>query len=188
MKQQWLSLGFCLGVFLSATSTSFAVEPAPIKDSDKVEWSKIVEHPFDGQVVYDKNFNDDLIFVSSWAKGGIRATYTQIQSRIVGYRTIWRTRTVKRQGRKYQERYEEQEPIYQKFRTDRFVKSLQFAINGQIHTYESGTVPPDLAAALASAPAGNMLIRIVWQDGGTKDMEIGKGTVEAWKTIFNRSL
>jgi hypothetical protein len=30
-----------------------------------------------------------------------------------------------------------------------------------------------------------MIIRLVWRDGSTKEMEIGKGTVESWKTIFS---
>lgn len=185
MKKQLLSLGFSLGFILSATSTAFAVQPAPINDNDKVQWSRVVESPFDGQIVYDKNFNDDLVFVSSWAKNGIRATYTRIESRLIGYRPVWRTRTVHRKHRKYEERYQEQEPIYQKYRTDRFIQSLQFAINGQVYTYEEGPVPPELAAALASAPSKNMIIRLVWRDGSTKEMEIGKGTVESWKTIFS---
>ncbi len=83
VKKQLLNLGLCLGFLLSATSEVFAVEPAPVKDSDSVQWSKIIDSPFDGRIVYDKNFNDDLIFVSSWAKSGIRATYTRIESKLL---------------------------------------------------------------------------------------------------------
>ncbi|UBF24751.1 hypothetical protein K9N68_24225 [Kovacikia minuta CCNUW1] len=187
MKTQLLNWGLGLSFILSTAPVAFAVEPAPIGENDKVQWSKVVENPFDGKIVYDKNFNDNLVFVSSWSKGGIRATYNRIESRLVGYRTVWHTRTVHRKHRKYEERYPEREPIYQKYRVEQPIKSLQFAINGQIHTYDEGPVSPELATALASAPAGNMLIRIVWRKGGTQDMEIGKGTVQSWKTIFSPS-
>jgi hypothetical protein len=33
----------------------------------------------------------------------------------------------------------------------------------------------------------NMTVRLVWENGATTDMEIGKGTVAAWKTVFKPS-
>ncbi|MCY7277723.1 MAG: hypothetical protein LH702_29290 [Phormidesmis sp. CAN_BIN44] len=61
-----------------------------------------------------------------------------------------------------------------------------FAIAGKIYTYESGSVSPELALALSNAPTTkNMRIRLEWQDGKTTDVEIGKGSVGAWRTIFS---
>ncbi|WP_421657043.1 hypothetical protein [Leptothermofonsia sp. ETS-13] len=185
MKNRWLSLGMSLGFFISSIPAAFAVQPAPISGSAKVSWSKVVEDPFDGKIVYDKNFTDDFEFVSSWSKSGIRATYIQFRSEFVGYRTTWRTRTYyDKHGRRRYDRYPDQEPIYRRYSIKHTPKAIKFAINGQIYTYEEGAVPLELAAALASAPPQNMVIRLIWDDGRIQDIEIGRGTVEAWKAIF----
>lgn len=185
MKQKLLSLGISLGVFFSPIPAAFAVQPAPVGSNANVEWSRVVENPFDGKIVYDKHFTNDFAFVTSWSQSGIRATYTEYRSEFVGYRTIWRTSTYHdKRGRKRYSRYADQEPIYRRYSINSIPSSLQFAIAGQVFTYEGGAVSPDLAAALASAPVGNMPIRVVWSDGRTRDMEIGRGTVNAWKTIY----
>jgi hypothetical protein len=187
MKKQLLALGISVGFVLSLGSFAGAVQPAPVEGNADVQWSKVISDPFDGTVVYDKNFNPSdhgYVFVTSWSKGGIRATYTWYESAIDGYRTIWRSRWVHRKGKKVEEQYPEQEPIYRYTRFDNTPKAILFAINGQRYTYEEGAIAPDLATALVSAPPGNMRIRLVWENGKTKDIEIGKGTVEAWKTVF----
>ncbi len=185
MKKQWLSLGMSLGFFMSPISVVFAVQPAPISGNARVEWSKVINDPFDGKIVYDKNFTDDFEFVSSWSKSEIRATYTQFRSEFVGYRTIWRTRTYyDKHGKRRYDRYPDQEPIYRRYSIKSTPEAIKFAINGQIYTYKEGPVSPELAKALASAPLQNMVIRLIWSDGRIQDMEIGRGTVEAWRTIF----
>lgn len=186
MKKQWLSLGISLGLFMIPIPAVVAVQPVAISGSARVEWSKAVEDPFDGKIVYDKNFASDFEFVSSWSKNEIRATYIQFRSEFVGYRTIWRTHTYyDKRGKKRYEHYPDQEPIYRRYSVKQTPKAIKFAINGQIYTYEEGAVPPELAAALASAPPKNMVIRLIWGDGRIQDMEIGRGTVEAWRTIFS---
>jgi hypothetical protein len=80
--------------------------------------------------------------------------------------------------------YPVQEPIYKTFRTDRSPQKILFAINRQRYTYERGAVSPELAAALSQAPDGNVRIRLEWDNGDTTDMEIGRETVKAWKTVF----
>ncbi|MBW4469842.1 MAG: hypothetical protein KME45_05490 [Stenomitos rutilans HA7619-LM2] len=187
MKKQLLVFGVGIGFALSVESVAGAVQPAPIEGSAKVQWSQVINDPFDGVVVYDKNFSPSdhgFVFVTSWSKGGIRATYTWYDSDIIGYNTVWRSRWIKKKGKKIEERYSEQEPIYRYTRFDDTPKAILFAVNGQLYTYEDGAIAPELASTLANAPIGNMRIRLVWENGKTKDIEIGKGTVEAWRTVF----
>jgi hypothetical protein len=178
-----------------------AVQSAPIQEYSDVKWSQVVEDTFDGTVVYDRHYTNDFTFVSSWSKQGIRATYIQKNTVLTGYRTTWQSRWVsdgncrdnyhkrrrdrKCKPRQHLESYPTQEPVYQTFRTDRIPRSILFAIAGKIYTYESGSVASELASALSAAPDENMRIRLEWQDGRTTDLEIGKGTVRAWRTIFS---
>lgn len=195
MNKPLLSLGFGLVLSLSVTSTAFAVQSAPITENSKIEWSRVVEDPFDGTVMYDKHFANEFAFISSWSKQGIRATYTQKEFILTGYRTTWRTRWVPDYACKYEnnndckdkqkmESYSTQDPVYKVFYSDRIPRKILFAIADELYTYESGLVSPELASALSTAPAQNMRVRLEWQDEGTTDMEIGKGTVKAWKTVF----
>jgi len=183
---RFLRLGFTIGLALSVTPASFAVAPVTISQNTKVEWSRVIDDPFDGKVVYDKNFDPGgtFEFISRWSPQGIQATYKEYFSEIAGYRTVWRNDWVGTGKKRRQVRYADQEPIYRRYNTNRTPKAIKFAINGQVLTYEQGTVSPELAAALASAPPGNMTIRLMWDDGGSTDMAIGRGTVEAWKTVF----
>lgn len=183
---RFLNLGLSIGLALSMTPASLAVAPVTISQSTKVEWSRVIDDPFDGKVVYDKNFDPGgtFEFISRWSSQGIQATYKEYFSEIAGYRTMWRNDWVGTGKKRRQVRYADQEPIYRRYNTNRTPKAIKFAINGQVLTYEQGTVSPELAAALASAPPGNMTIRLMWDDGGSTDMAIGRGTVEAWKTVF----
>ncbi len=175
MKPRLLGLG--LSFMISMVSPALAVQPASVGVNDRVAWSKVVDNPFDGKVVYDRNYQGDSIFVSSWAKSGIRATYIQVNSVLVGYQPYYRRGLF----------FPAEEPIYQQSLVDSVPDSINLAINGKVYTYTDGAVSPELSAALVSAPAQNVKVRLVWKDGRTKDTEIGKGTVEAWKTIFQRS-
>ncbi len=191
MKKQLFGLGLSVGLALSLGSFAEAVQPAPVEGNANVQWSKVISDPFDGIVVYDKNFSPSdrgFVFVTSWSKGGIRATYTWYESDLIGYKTVWRSRWIQRKGKKFEERYSEQEPIYRYTRFDDTPKAIMFAVNGQLYTYEDGAIAPELANALTSAPVGNMRIRLVWENGKTRDIEIGKGTVEAWKTVFREKI
>ncbi len=197
MKRYLLSLGLSLSVILSPISAVIAVQPVAVSDNDDIKWSELINHPFDGKIVYDRHYTNDFLFVSSWAKSGIRATYTQYRSEFAGYRTVWRSQPLysrysghSRYGkssyrsRYYYDYYPSEEPVYRTYATNMTPATIEFAINGQRYTYKEGTVPDDLAAALANAPNQNMLIRLVWDDGKTRDVEIGKGTVATWKKIF----
>lgn len=177
--------GFGVAIVLSSAASGIAVAPAPIGPDAKVKWSEIVRDRFDGDVVYDKNFDGgSFTFVSSWAPQGIRATYLQYHADVVGYRTVWKSKWIKYRGKQKEVRYPEQEPIYRRYSTTKTPVAIKFAIHNQTYTYADGPVSPDLAAALRSAPNQNMTIRLVWADESTTDMEIGRGTVATWKTLF----
>lgn len=192
MQKHFLTIGLGLGLSLSGLPSALAVQPAPIQSDAKVQWSQVIKDPFDGLVVYDKNFNPanyGYNIVSSWSMSGIRLTYTRYNSDIVGYNSVWKTRWVHRKkGKGYEERYLAQEPIYRHTRIDRTPDAIQIAIKDTVYTYNQGPVTPELAAALASAPPENVRIRLVWDNGETLNTEIGKGTVEAWKAVFRQSV
>jgi hypothetical protein len=177
-----------LGVAIFTTAVAHAVPPVSMSQNAKVEWSQVIDDRFDGKLVYDKNFspNGNFEFISRWSPQGIQATYTESWTETVGYRTVWRSKWVKENGKNREVRYRDQEPITQRYRRDRNPKQIKFALHDQIFVYEGGAVPADLANALATAPDGNLTIRLVWNDDSTSDMAIGKGTVEAWKTVFRR--
>ena len=176
--------GMSIGLLLAIAPSAFAVTPVSVNQDANVSWSNVVENPFDGKLVYDKHFTDDFAFVSSWSKQGIRATYTEYWSDVVGYRRVWKNRRIWHHDRYINERYSDQEPIYEKRERSRSPTALLFSVQGKIYTYTDGEVDPELAAALASLPAGNTTIRAVWNNDQTTDFPIGAGTVEAWKTIF----
>lgn len=56
-----------------------------------------------------------------------------------------------------------------------------FRLSGQNGRFQ---VSNELAAALKNSPSQNVSIRLVTESGETVDSEIGKGTVQAWKTIY----
>ncbi len=193
MKLPLLLLGFsCL---ISSISPAFAVTPAPVSFSDNVAWSRVVENPFDGKVIYDRNYKSDFVLVTSWSKNGIGATYTQVRAAVIDYgyhhRRGFRLGGFGGFGRSgrfdgFGEFFND-EPVYQRFATENVPDSINLAIDGKVYTYQNGPVTPALAAVLASAPLENVKIRLVWQDGRTKDTEIGKDTVRAWRTVFSPS-
>jgi hypothetical protein len=191
MLKPLLTFGCTFGCTLSillSTAAVYAVPPVSLSRNTKVEWSQVIDDRFDGKLVYDKNYSPSgsFEFISRWSMQGIQATYTEYWSEVVGYRTVWRTKTVKENGKTREVRYRDQEPISERRRRDRAPKLIKFALNDQIYMYEGGAVAPELAAALATAPPGNITIRLVWNDDSTADMEIGKGTVEAWRSVFKR--
>lgn len=180
-------LKLSLGLFLAIACASVAradVQPAAVDQYAKVDWSKVVADPFDGTIVYDKNFSDEYAYVSSWSRSGIRFTYTRYWKEQTGYKTVWRTRQVTINGKKRDETYPEQDPVYETRSRSQAPEKILLAINGQVYPYEGGNVSPELASALANAPVANVRVRLQFANGQTKDTEIGKATVTAWKSIF----
>ncbi len=195
MRKLIASLGLCLGLVVGSTTPASAVLPVTVSPNSNTEWSKVVQDPFDGPIVYDRNYDTggSFAFVSSWSKQGIRATYTDCRTDLIGYAPVWRRPWGLGLGFGgcfggcYWGGFSfpTEEPIYRRSCEAQSPKAIRFAINGQQYTYENGVVSPELAAALKNAPPGNLTIRLVWDNGATTDMAIGKGTVEAWKTIFS---
>lgn len=185
MKPQLL--GLALSFALSTVSPALAVQPTSIGANDNVTWSKVTENPFDGKVVYDRNYQNGAAIVSSWSKSGIRVTYIQKDSALVGYQPSVGFGLGIGFGHHFGLFGNTAAPIYRQSSTGSVPDSLSLAINGKVYTYTSGAVSPELSAALVSASSENVKVRLVWKDGSTKDTEIGKGTVEAWKTIFRAS-
>lgn len=194
MRQQLLVLG-CSFLLIGSASPASALQPASVRAGDDVAWSKVVENPFDGRIVYDRNYKNDFVFVSSWSRQGIGVTYTQVNSVLVGYDSSpgfeygfgYGLSRHRRRGLGLGLLLGQRMPIYQRYVTDNVPDSLSLAINGNVYTYEDGPVSPELAAALASAPPTNIMVRLKWQDGTIRDTEIGRDTVRAWKTIFGES-
>jgi hypothetical protein len=177
--------GMSIGLLLALPTNAFAVTPTSIGQDADVPWSSVVENPFDGKLVYDKHFTENFAFVSSWSRQGIKATYTEYWSDVVGYRRSWKSRRVWRHDRYIYESYDDPEqPIREKRSRARSPKALLFSAQGKIYTYTGGEVDAEISAALASLPTGNTTIRAVWSNDQTTDIPIGAGTVEAWKTIF----
>ena len=191
MKLPLLLLGF--SYLISFTSPAFAVTPASVNANDTVAWSKVVENPFDGKIIYDRNYKADFVFVSSWSKNGIGVTYTQVKTTVIdyGYRRRGFGLGFGRFGRFGRfggfGEFSNDAPVYQRFATENVPDSISLAIGGKVYTYQNGPVSPELAAALASAPPENVKIRLIWQDGRTKDTEVGKDMVRAWRTVFSPS-
>lgn len=192
MKAQRFGLGLSLAWVLSSFFPAFAVQPAPIQEGSAVKWSEVVENPFDGTVVYDKHFTNHFTIVSSWSRQAIRVTYTKKESVFEGYQTVWKTQwVIEDEGRdKHKKKtqrlksYPMQQAVYRTVRTNLIPDKILFAIQKQLYAYEGGQVPDKLAEALANAPTGNMQVRLAWDTGETIDVEIGQGTVKAWKAIF----
>jgi hypothetical protein len=193
MKRQLLGLG--LGLIVSSATPALAVPPATVEAGDRVAWSKVVENPFDGKIVYDRNYKSGFVFVSSWSKNGIGVTYNRIGSKLIGYEAGFGYSGLGGFGLGHHRRgfgfglglFSDADPVYRYYITESVPDSISLAIAGKLYTYTGGPVSPELATALANAPPGNIALRLIWQDGRTKDTEIGKDTVKAWKTIFQPS-
>lgn len=59
MKPYLLLLG--LGCLVSSVSPDLAVSPASVSANDNIAWSKVVENPFDGKIIYDRNYKADFV-------------------------------------------------------------------------------------------------------------------------------
>jgi hypothetical protein len=199
MKKQVLinfgcSLGFVFGLTLTSIPQAWAVQPTSVDQHADVPWSRLIDNPFDGKLVHDKNYTNEFAFVSTWSKQGIRATYTRYWQELEGYKPVWKPSRLfsEREGKITDRGYRrgtdrghiEQEPVYRQRSEDIALKEIMFAIGGQVYRYEDGFVSPELAKALATAPSGSMTIRVVLKSGRTVETEIGGDTVESWKTLF----
>jgi hypothetical protein len=192
-------VGSLAGAIWTLGAPSWAVLPSGVQEGDRVPWSQVVADPFDGKIVYDKDFHHSFAIVSTWSAQEIRATLVERNAIVVGTRQVQRQRNVcvydayhrsrNRHGKNEEcvwrtEYYYETEPITQ----DRLTSptQLMFSIYGQVYTYSQGPVPDNLAQALAYAPTGDMYIRAVFENGTYRTMRIGPNTVAAWREVFRK--
>ncbi|MBE9222195.1 hypothetical protein IQ215_05740 [Cyanobacterium stanieri LEGE 03274] len=169
---------------LASISAQAQITPSPVNQDSRVPWSEVVNDPFDGKIVYDKDFGSNHATVSSWTRNYIKLSYFQREQEIVSYRNVRRTRQVWRKDKYVEEVYWEREPIYRSYWLSDSPEQILFAIDGVVYRYDGDVVSDELASALANAPEGNMRIRLVWQNQRTQDVMIGGGTVKAWKEVY----
>ncbi|NJL62097.1 MAG: hypothetical protein HC903_10010 [Methylacidiphilales bacterium] len=181
-----IGLLLSLGYSLSAVAVEAFVAP-----ESGTKWSEVIEHPLEGSTVYDIDKRGRKgILRSSWSRAGIRFTHNysvEYIDRMETRENIQRIPQYDGNGNvtDYQEIVGyEQVPVYGVKEFERSPESIRFNINQQTFVYESGAVSPELGNALANAPNQTMRIKLLWQNGKTTEAKIGKGTVQAWKKIF----
>ncbi len=192
MKRLVTAIALSLATTLAATGAR-AMEGALIRYNSGGPWSSVEYSEFDGLYVNDRHDGiggqRDYI-VTQWSRAGIRATVRDY--RVVGHTVVPRVRYVRRRYynhhakrwiyRRVPEVIHERVPEWAY--TDRIPTEIQFAIDGEQYAYTEGPVAPELAAALANAPRGNMRIRVKFEDGSAQQVDIGSGTVRAWRRVF----
>lgn len=179
------------------TSAAQAIEPALIRYDASGPWSSVEYSEFDGLYVNDRHDgiggeNDRI--VTQWSRTGIRATFRDYS--IAGYTIVPRThyeseRYYSHHAQRWLYRripYTVYERVPQWTYEDRIPTAIRFAIDGEQYTYTEGPVSPELAAALASAPPGNLRIRLEFGDQMQHEVKIGAGTVRAWQRVFGEPL
>lgn len=144
-------------------------------NAQNIPWSKpvMVKDPFDGNylAVFDRNYKDLNVggrasVVSEWARSFIR---------VFGYMAVERCGPFLACGANV---------------ADAQANYLEIKVGGQVFRIPgdgSGSFPvsSQLAAALASAPPGDALIRVTL-NGVNQPVTsaIGSGTVNAWKVVY----
>ncbi|MEM9538624.1 MAG: hypothetical protein AAGA60_03835 [Cyanobacteria bacterium P01_E01_bin.42] len=197
MKEKLLGLLALLSTTL--TLPAFAVEPALVDYRDRVSWSEVEYSEFDGLYVNDRHTGIGGrrdYFVSQWSKSGIRLTVRDsfVASVSIVSRVRYRSR---RKYNHHRERWETvsiprtvRERVENWSYNDYTPSAIHFIIDGDRYTYTEGEVSPELANALANAPIENMTIRLEFAETNQRDIkplmevEIGKGTVRAWRQVF----
>ncbi len=196
MPRYFMAIAFG-GVAALITTAAQAIEPALLRYNASGPWSSIEYSDFDSLYVNDRHdgIGDERDhIVTQWSRAGLRATVRDYE--ITGYQVVPRVhyRTVRHYSHRHQRWFYRRVPdvVYQSIPqwtyTDRTPTEIQFVIHGEPYRYTGGPVAPDLAAALASAPPGNMQIRLRFEDGSQAQVEIGAGTVRAWQRVFGEPL
>ncbi|MEI6427980.1 MAG: hypothetical protein WCO45_06255 [Pseudanabaena sp. ELA607] len=192
-----LSLGAIgWGISLMVAVPAMAVAPATVAPDADVSWSAVIDHPFDGKIVYDKHFTDDFAFVTSWSNREIRASYIKYWREFTGYRVVYQESQEKvclenryrrdhcREYTYITRRRPKREATYANRSEIIGLRTLYFSVRQKLYTYHGGAVPQELGLALANAPEGNMLVRAELNNGEVIDLPIGEGTVRTWRSIF----
>lgn len=189
VKPVMISLGM-LGILAVSTMSVKAadlrsVESAALGTSRSVPWSEPVQvnDPFEGSFigVFDRNYFYDR-FLNTSARIEVQSLW---KPQSVRFLLVTRDRDCL------------SHPFHYGFSSDlgcsefnnaRHIIELFIKINDQVFQVagQNNTFPvsKELAQALQAAPEGNVSIRLVTESGETIDSEIGRGTVEAWRTVY----
>ncbi len=172
-----------------ASSNLPVVKSAGLSPDMNVPWSKPVRilDPFEGEFVgvFDRNYlggylyrNNSKQVITLWTPSSVRllVTVNSGQARSSFYTA----------GHLYPR------PDYLRFVTTQKVDKLLIKVREQVFQLDGSTgtfvVSQELATALKNAPDENLDIRLVLEGGQTIDSEIGKGTVQAWRSIYQPSV
>lgn len=192
-RQRLIGLGMLgmLGIFAISTISANASTDLPRVDSSAlgnntdVPWSEPVrvEDPFEGEfiAVFDRHYFYDRLLDTS--------AHIEVQSlwNPQSVRFLLTTRDRDCWGSSFHHSRLSSLSCSQLINsgkvTELFVRINEqvFQVSGQNSMFP---VSPELARALQAAPHENVKIRLVTESGATIDSEIGKETVEAWKTIY----
>jgi hypothetical protein len=191
MVRQWIvSLGMLSILAASAISAKAAtelrsVDSAALATGRSVPWSEPVQinDPFEGSFigVFDRNYFYDR-FLNTSARIEVQSLWSPESVRFL---LVTRDRDCLSQ------------PLHYGFSADlgcsefnntRNIVELFLRINDQVFEVagQNSTFPinDELAQALRTAPDGNVSIRLVTENGEAIDSEIGRETVEAWRTVY----
>lgn len=175
-------LAITLLFLLSTSKTSLALQTTLLGRFDNAIWSKVINDPFDGSIVYDLDYDISrpstlgiTDVVSSWSKRDIRVSCANGVGFITTERVL-KSILINGQQQSYY--------VDEKVRKSAIAPiSLKFLIGGKIYIYSDGEVSKELSQALANAPPGDMFVRAVWSNTYAT-LRIGSQTVAAWKEIF----
>ena len=191
VKQFIIRLGMLSVLLACATPVSAAndlrvVESAALGADRNLPWSEPVQidDPFQGRFigVFDRHsFNDR--FLNTFARIEIQSLWTHDFIRVL---SIIRDRDCLSRSLRTSTSSVLSCSEFSNARNiiELFVKldGEVFQVTGQNSTF---AVSDELAQALQNAPdEENISIRLVTDSGETIDSEIGQGTVEAWKTVY----
>jgi hypothetical protein len=197
MKHQIIAILALFGV--AAMPPAFAVEPSLVNYRDRVSWSEVEYSNFDGLYVNDRHTGiggDRDYFVSQWSRKAIRLTFRDsfIASISIVPRVRYRSRRHYNHRRKKWESISFPEVVNERVANWSYHEysplAIHFRINDEEYTYNDGEVAPELANALANAPAENMIVRLEFAESNQHNLkplmevEIGKRTVLAWRQVF----
>ncbi len=161
------------------------VKSAALGANMDVPWSKLVkiEDPFEGNYlgIFDRNYfwsnfvnnNARVEVISLWSRNSIRVLLAY-SSRNCAYRSYYHTLLAA--------------PECLISHNTLKIDNLYIKIGEQVFRLagNNGTfkVSDELANALKNSPAKNVTIRLLSESGEAVDSQIGKRTVEGWKSVY----
>lgn len=184
---------------LLANNVAQAIEKTAINYDSAINWSSPIYNKFDGSVVHDRHSADGYEIVSSWSRKGIKLNVTKKitqQSVSQSFTPVTSAPlcldnnpdpkknicTSSQSNAGISRNYQVSDTSYSKnYPISHFI----VFINNRSYRYDQGSVSPQLAQALASAPTNkNIRIKLFVSGQSTVDSEIGANTVKSWRQVF----